>query len=172
MAANIGTDSEPILVNVRVSGLMVDAIVRATDEATFIAAAKMAGLMYQLEETTVDPETGEATVVLLDEWVWTDGISIDTLGSVLVTPATYDELGEELTPAIMDERYHVNLRLMPPATLKLNDQGIERWKAWAQSWSVYGAVDAVNNSGESALVMLGVSLIDPDTISSPTRGWL
>lgn len=172
MAANIGTDSEPILVNVRVSGLMVDAIVRATDEATFIAAAKTAGLMYQLEETVVDVETGELSVSLLDEWVWADGISIDVLGSVLVTPATYDELGVELTAAVMDERYHVNLRLMPPATLKLNEQGVERWKAWAQSWSVYGVVDAVNNSGESALVMLGVSLIDPDTVSSPSRKWL
>ena len=40
----------------------------------------------------------------------TDGVMIDELGPVPKTPATYDEEGNELTPAVVVGGHHVNLR--------------------------------------------------------------
>ncbi len=40
----------------------------------------------------------------------TDGVMIDELGPVPKTPATYDEEGNELTPAVIVGGHHVNLR--------------------------------------------------------------
>ena len=61
MPYNIGTEENPQEVWVTAGGGMVDAIVRATDYDTFIAAAKAVGLMYELTETVVDEVTGEST---------------------------------------------------------------------------------------------------------------
>lgn len=44
---------------------------------------------------------------------WVSGspeFSFDPIGPVVVTPATYDEDGEQLTQAIVDNRFHANLR--------------------------------------------------------------
>ena len=40
----------------------------------------------------------------------TDGVAIDELGPVPKIPATYDEEGNELTPAVIVGGHHVNLR--------------------------------------------------------------
>lgn len=40
----------------------------------------------------------------------TECVAIDELGQVPKTPATYDEEGNELTPAVMVGGHHVNLR--------------------------------------------------------------
>lgn len=40
----------------------------------------------------------------------TDGVLIDELGPITKTPATYDEDGNEVTPAIIVDGHHVNLR--------------------------------------------------------------
>mgnify|MGYP007001754136 CR=1 FL=1 len=40
----------------------------------------------------------------------TDGVLIDELGPVTKTPATFDAEGTELTPAVIVDGHHVNLR--------------------------------------------------------------
>lgn len=40
----------------------------------------------------------------------TDGVMIDELGPITKTPATYDDEGNELTPAVVVDGHHVNLR--------------------------------------------------------------
>jgi hypothetical protein len=40
----------------------------------------------------------------------TEGVLIDELGPITKTPATYDDEGNELTPAVMVDGHHVNLR--------------------------------------------------------------
>ena len=40
----------------------------------------------------------------------TEGVMIDELGPITKTPATYDEEGNEITPAVIVGGHHVNLR--------------------------------------------------------------
>lgn len=40
----------------------------------------------------------------------TEGVMIDELGPITKTPATYDEKGNEITPAVVVSGHHVNLR--------------------------------------------------------------
>ena len=40
----------------------------------------------------------------------TDGVAIDELGPITKTPATFDDKGNELTPAVIVGGHHVNLR--------------------------------------------------------------
>ena len=76
MSHNLGTEENPILVLVRYSGGMLDAVVRATDEATFEAAARWAELRYEVTETVTDPETGETTEQGTGEWATARGVHI------------------------------------------------------------------------------------------------
>lgn len=40
----------------------------------------------------------------------TEGVAIDELGPITKTPATYDAEGNEITPAVIVDGHHVNLR--------------------------------------------------------------
>jgi len=40
------------------------------------------------------------------------------------------------------------------------------------NWTRYGEPDAQTNTDEVGVVLSAVSLIDPDTIHTPTRIWL
>ena len=172
MAYNIGTEENPVMVFVAVPGGFVDAIVRAADRATFDAAAKAAGLMYEITEMITDPETGETTEQGTGEWAIARGVEISPLGPVTITPGTYDAEGNEITPPVVDARHHANIRLMPPASERLDEQGNLRWHAWARTWTENGAPDPQVNASETARVFMDVALIDPDTISTPSRVWL
>lgn len=172
MSYNLGTEESPILVLVRMSGGMLDAVVRATDEATFEAAARWAELKYEVMETVTDPETGETTEQGTGEWATAKGVHINHLGPVVITPGTYGEDGTELTAPVMDNRHHVNIRLTDPALSRVDEYGVIKWEKWAMAWSLGGEVDMEINANEVGKVMQGVSLIDPDTIASPSRVWL
>lgn len=89
------------------------------------------------------------------------GASIDVIGHVVITPAIYDENGVELTPADVDNRYHVNLRLAPETN----------WLPIALAWMEHGNDDAEPNKDEETRTLARVSLIDPDSIKTPTRVW-
>ena len=172
MSHNLGTEESPILVLVRMSGGMLDAVVRATDESTFEAAARWAELRYEETITTTDPETGETTEQGTGEWATAKGVHINHLGPVVITPGTYGEDGVELTASVMDNRHHVNIRLTDPALSRVDEYGVLKWEKWAMAWSLGGADDTQVNANEVGKVMQGVSLIDPDTIASPSRVWL
>lgn len=46
-----------------------------------------------------------------DNWITSgDGFAFDPIGTVIQEPGIYDEEGNQLTPPIIDERFHANLR--------------------------------------------------------------
>lgn len=157
MSVNLGTEQNPLIAFVAVSGGYVDAVVRATDLAAFEAAAKVAELLYQ-------DDSGE--------WVAAKGVNIDHIGPVEITPGTYDAEGNEITAPVMDNRHHVNVRLGPPATERVDAQGALKWHKWALAWTQTGADDTQVNASEQAKVLMDVALIDPDSITSPSRVFL
>lgn len=169
MSVNIGTEEAPVMVNVALSGGMVDAYVRCADRATFDAAALVAGLTYEVMETVTDPETGEETQQPTGEIRTARGVEIHHIGPVEITPAVMDEEGNVTTPAVMDTRHHVNFRMGEPAVSRTDEEGTLLWQKWAAQWTAAGADDTQINNAEEGKVMLGVSLIDPDTISSKAR---
>ena len=172
MSINIGTEEAPVMVNVALSGGMVDAYIRCADLATFEAAALIAGLKYEVMETITDPETGEETQQPTGEIRVARGVEIYPIGPVVITPALLDEDGNVTTQAVMDTRHHVNFRMGEPAISRRDSYGVLEWEKWAMAWTIGGADDAQVNNAEQGKVMLGVSLIDPDTISSKARSVL
>ena len=123
------------------------AMIRATDKATFDAAALQVGLRVTNEEgDTVTPRS----------------VTITELGPYVITPATYDEEGNELTPAVVDNRYHVNF------WIDLARADALLWQQWAPLWTINGQVAAAN-ANEVAYAYNGVELIDPMTVSSPSN---
>lgn len=168
MSINIGTEDSPVMVNVALSGGMVDAYIRCADLATFEAAALVAGLKYEVMQTVVDEETGEETTQGTGEYKVAKGVEIYPIGPVVITPAVMDEEGNVVTEAVMDTRHHVNFRMGEPAISRTDADGL-LWHKWAIYWTMQGADDTQINNAEQGKVMLGVSLIDPDTISSKAR---
>lgn len=71
------------------------------------------------------------------------GIFIDEIGPIVITPAVLDKQGEIVTPAVIDEAHHVNVRVM--------------------SRSIDLAALAAGGSG--------VEWIDPAIVTSPERIW-
>lgn len=67
-----------------------DLMYRAADEATWDAWAAIVSLTYDGHP---------------------NGCYIDEIGPVVVTPAVVNPDGDIITPAVMDDRYHVNVRL-------------------------------------------------------------
>ena len=171
MSYNIGTDADPLFVLVTFADGVLDAVVRATDAATFEAAARWAELKYEVTETTVDHETGEATTTGTGEWLTAAGVNIDHIGPVVVVAGTYDADGVELTAPTYDTRHHVNIRLMDPALSQRDASGLLKWQKWAAAWSMDGAPDTQINAAEVGKVLQGVCLIDPPSIRSPSRRW-
>lgn len=143
-------DGSPVDVYVKMTDGMVDAMIRATDLVTFEAAALSQDLYYEDEEGNL---------------VVSDGVNIDHIGPIIGTDP------ETLEPVTIDERHHLNLRIAEPALSKLNDAGYPKWKATAIAWTIYGSDDPEINRSERAKILNGVALIDPVTVSTPSRGW-
>jgi hypothetical protein len=168
---------EDVSVNLQWSGGIIDAEVRATDEATFVAAALDQGLYDKEMQTVVDEDGVETEEPVLDE----DGneiirpaagVNVSVIGPVVIIPASYDDDGVELIPATFDERYHVNLRITGSALTASNEEGFHNWKTTAILWTENGVEDTEVNNHESSLVVGGVGLIDPESIDTPQRVWL
>jgi hypothetical protein len=172
MAHNIGTEENPIPVFVRYSGGMIDAIVRCPSKEHFEQVATLVGLRYELTTTVTDPETGEQTEQGAGEFAYVPGVEVDHLGPVLLTPAVLDEEGNEITPARFDTRHHVNFRMAPPASERLDAHGKPRWWQWALAWTIQGANDETPNASEQAKILYDITLIDPDSIHTPSRVFL
>lgn len=141
---------------VRVTGGMIDAIVRATDEATWVQGAVFYGLLV--------PADGDVVLA--------PGVEISIIGPSVLAPATYSESGEVLTEAVVDSRHHVNLRIHGPALEKTDETGVPKWVRMVISWTKFGEAGGVSNADEKSVELYGVELIDHDTISTPDRVWL
>lgn len=171
MSYNLGTEDSPILVFVNHSGGVLDASLRCKDRAAFDAAAKHAGLLYEVTETAVDEE-GVSTTVGTGEFALSKGVDIDHIGPVVLTPATHDSEGVVVTPAVLDNRHHVNFRLTESALTGVDQYGVLNWHKWSMAWTVGGTLDTEPNKSEVAVSLYEVSLIDPATITSIARRWL
>lgn len=134
--------NEPVEVFVRIADGYVDVMCRAAYKSAWTAAAT-ANKLLDAEGNPVP------------------GVSIDEIGDMIVTPATYDEEGNEITPAEFDNRFHVNFRIAE----HLN------WQPIALAWMEHGNDDAAPNKDEETRTLAKVSLIDPDTVKTPARVW-
>ena len=74
--------------------MIIDLMVWAPTREQFITGMVANGLATYEDETLLP----------------TEGVMIDELGPITKTPATYDEEGNELTPAVIVGGHHVNLR--------------------------------------------------------------
>ncbi|MEC7763397.1 MAG: hypothetical protein VX874_15955 [Pseudomonadota bacterium] len=142
---------------------------RSPDRATFESVALSVGLMEYANAGSPelrDAETGE----VLREAVEPSGplrplrgITIAHLGSLVLTPGTYDDEGDEVTAPVLDTRHHANFWLPP----HMVERGL--WKKWAIAWSHHGEQVAESNKAEDALALNGIELIDPATVASPSN---
>jgi len=74
--------------------MIIDLMVWAPTREQFITGMVANGLATYEDETLLP----------------TEGVMIDELGPITKTPATYDDEGNELTPAVIVGGHHVNLR--------------------------------------------------------------
>ena len=116
---------------------MMDLMYRATDKATWDAYASAMNL------TATD---GENTYPL--------GCYIDEIGHVVTTPAVISEDGTILTPAVMDDRHHVNVRVIHLPTVTDDDGNV----------SVISMADLAAGNAD-------VEWVDPATVDNPRRIW-
>lgn len=100
----------------------------------------------------------------------TDGANVSIRPSFTITPGEYDEDGNELVAPVIDPRPHFDIRLAGAALKAVNADGYEVWKETLLIWSSIG-VDATPNAAEVGKVVSGITLFDPATISSRSRGW-
>lgn len=90
-----------------------------------------------------------------------EGVHLDLIGPIVITPAVLSEDGlTVLTSAEMDERTHINLRI----------RGDVDWQSFALDWAQDGTA-APANAGEQGVTLNGLTMIDPDSLSSPSRVW-
>lgn len=170
-------NGEDVSVNLAEGGGMIDAQVRATDEASFVAAALDRKLYVKEMQTVVDDDGVESEEPALDadgnEIIRpAEGVNVSVLGPVVVTPGTYEDDGTETSPPVIDSRYHLNLRLTGAALQESDENGYPNWKALGIAWTTSGVADTEVNSHESSLIFSDVGLIDPESIDTPQRVWL
>lgn len=151
------TDPE-VLVDVPASNLggRYLLMTRAQTKADADAAAVAAGLLVEVETDQgarlVSPRDGRQPTVSRVE-----------VGSVVITPGTYDEEGNELTAPVIDTRHHDNW--IVDARQMSEEYGRPLVEVQLLAWVAAGEEGAANNT-ETAIALGNVELIDPDSISS------
>lgn len=146
--------ADPIPVYVSIRGGYLHAMVRATDKTTFEQQAVAVGLVVPDDNMSIRRPDGSLRTPV--------GIDVCEIGPLTLTPGTYDGEGNELTPPVVDQRYHANFVLSAERTAD------GAWEQWAVAWSAYGQPGTPNRAEES-LVYSGIELIDPDTVASPSN---
>jgi len=143
-------------------------MVRATDKATFDAQVLAVGLKVHetpAQPAILDPETQEVITPAVEAsgpLIPARGVTITEIGPHTLVPAVVDADGGEVTPATIDNRYHVNFWL-DAATVARGE-----WMKWATAWTYYGS-DIVSNAEETGVSMNGIELIDPETVKRPSN---
>jgi len=149
-------DGNDVTVLLNYSGGMVDTLLRAEREADWFSGAFYYDLLIADDEGNVTASPG---------------VDIDYIGAVVLTPAVIDAEGNEVTPAITDDRLHINLRISGAALAKVGETGYPKWKTMALNWVREGDAAAPNNQ-EVGKIFYGVTQIDPETVNIPARVWL
>jgi hypothetical protein len=159
-------EQEPRLY-VSLEGGRLWAMLRATDKATFDAQALAVGLKVYAnpaQEEVLDEEGNVVTpaVPASGPLLPAPGVTITELGPLVLVPGVYSQEDTEVTPPVMDNRYHVNFWLAPSVV----ERGL--WKQWALAWTENGQPVTPNKS-EEGVEYAGIELIDPRTVSSPSN---
>jgi hypothetical protein len=152
---------------VSIEGGRLQAMVRATDQATFDQKALEVGLKVYTNPAQPEVLDDEGNVVTpaveaSGPLIPAPGVTITEMGPHTLVPATYDEEGNEITPAVVDGRYHVNF-WMAPWLVERNG-----WEQWALTWTQNGQ-PVVPNNNEEAVAYQGIELIDPATVTTPSN---
>ena len=155
-------------VYVAIRGGILHCMVRAADQATFWQQAQLVGLVENKNPgapAILDPETGEEITPAVPPsgpLVPVRGVTITEIGPYVITPGTYDQDGNEITPPVLDNRWHVNFWLDHELTM------LGRWQQFALAWTANGQpVDPMRE--EEAIHHAGIELIDPNTVKSPSN---
>jgi len=138
-------------------GGMVDALLRADTEADWLTGAVFYGLLV---------DNGEGDLVNAP------GVDISIIGPVVLTPGVYGLNGVVITPPVMDNRFHVNLRIHGIALTKIGEESHKKWQTMAMNWTVLGVDDTNGNKGERGKSLSKVTLVDPASINSRINVWL
>lgn len=144
-----------IPVYARMSGGMIDLMIRADTRADFRQVAVATGLIEIVD--------GEVIVA--------PGVDLDPIGPIVKTPAVMSGM-TVVTPAVMDNRWHCNMRISRAAVEREEDGTRPRWVKWITRWHKDGVADGVANKSEVGVKLLKITFIDPSTISTPKRVWL
>lgn len=161
-------DPNAIEAYANISGGYLDAALRSDTLAAWEKAAVNAGLC--LAESEEHPrKRGHLQNA--------PGVSISHIGPVVTTPAVTDALGEVITPAVMDTRHHVNVRLngAAMAAVEVDEDGNPIGPKWARilaRWMTKGRKTLRKNKRERVKKLKGVELIDADLIATPVNHWL
>jgi len=101
------------------------------------------------------------------------GVDIDRIGSIVTTPGTYDEDGNQLTAPVIDNNYHVNVRLhgfMFNADTKHNGENRYSKSDFAKRMMA-GNKRSFGKRPTKSYKLGAVELIDPNTLQTPSRVW-
>jgi hypothetical protein len=107
----------------------------------------------------------------------TEGVLIDELGPITKTPATFDDEGNEITPAVIVDGHHVNLRaygeFAEQVTYGLPQEGDVFTRT--HLLQIIQDLDFVPITEEGVPAKYegpnGVRLFDPDVINRRARVW-
>ena len=148
---------------------MVDVILRGEDTSILKAALIEQGML-------VDDGNGlyytAAGVDITPYWEPSKQDFSD-LFSPTITPAVVVD-GEVVTPAVIDTRPHLNIRLSDNAVLKESQAtpGELQWVETLVLWMLYGDDDPLVNKSESAIKYSSISLVEPESVNTQQRVWL
>ena len=81
-------------------------------------------------------------------------ILVDEIGPVMTSRDVFDAEGNLVTPTVMDEHHHVNVRVLTPFVTSDDEPPVQ-----------------INVCAALAAGGSGVDWIDPATVSSPSRIW-
>jgi len=151
----------------KLSGGVLHCMVRTVDEATFDAVGLSVGLLSY--ENPAQPEVLDEDGNVVQEAVEASGAivpsagnTVTRIGAHVITPAVLDDEGNEVTPAVTDDRYHVNFWLGADVVAR------GAWKPWIIQWMA-SDINGTPNKDESSLAMNGIELIDPLSVTTPSN---
>lgn len=142
--------------------MIIEYLSWSPDRETFLAT--MAALVNPVTGTPlalVDTETGG---LVPSEWV-----RIDEIGPVVKEPGTYDDDGNEVTPAVMVEGHHVNLVAYGALADLLEGGG-----GWAGIFPLLGAMEEVPAEDGVPAAWVGSSgmkIYEAGAVSHRARVW-
>lgn len=158
---------------------------RAATQADIIAMLNdIDCLVRNMVASEPDPETGEVTWTHDGTYKDRDpsvpgeprgvfGCDISWIGQTVVTKATYDSNGVELTPAVLSPQYHVNVLFTGPKLTEESPftEGEKRLIELLVLWKEAGEVDGVVNVSELSTVFSATGIVDPSTFATPVNGY-